>query len=151
MTTIQFYHLTATQLDRALPKLMEKALAGGFRSLIVTDTPERADYLDDVLWTYDASSFLPHGTAKNSKAAAQPVLISTEMETANHASLLVITDGRMPEQPENWARILDIFDGRNDAAVASARTRWTSYKAAGHGLSYLKQTESGGWQQPASQ
>ena len=151
MTTIQFYHLTATPLDRALPRLMEKALAGGFRTLVLTDSPEKMDYLDEALWTYDAGSFLPHGTEKNSKASAQPVLIAMQDSAANAASLLVVTDGRLPEQPEGWARILDIFDGRNEEAVASARARWSHYKAAGHQLAYLKQTESGGWQQPAAE
>jgi DNA polymerase-3 subunit chi len=47
--------------------------------------------------------------------------------------------------------VLDIFDGRNEEAVSQARKRWVSYKAAGHELTYLKQTETGGWQQPSQQ
>ena len=147
MATIQFYHLTATPLGRALPKLMEKALAGGFRALVVTQ-PEHVEQVDDLLWTYDPASFLPHGSEKAGRLEAQPILISAQAENRNGATLLVITDGRSESTPDNWARILDIFDGKDAEAVAAARQRWTAYKEQGHELSYLKQTENGGWQQP---
>ncbi len=148
MTAIQFYHLTATPLDRALPKLMEKALAGGLRTLVVGAEPMIA-HLDDVLWTYDAGSFLPHGTADKENASAHPVLLSVQEAPVNDATLLVVIDGRTPADTARWQRVLDVFDGPDDAAVAAARQRWAAYKAAGHELTYLKQTESGGWQQPA--
>ena len=39
--------------------------------------------------------------------------------------------------------------GMDDDAVAAARTRWATHKAAGHALTYWQQTERGGWEKRA--
>jgi very-short-patch-repair endonuclease/DNA polymerase IIIc chi subunit len=314
MTTIQFYHLLSTPLERALPKLLEKAFAGGFKTLLVADSDEHIEQLNQLLWTYDPNSFLPHGSVADGQAERQPILLVTgdylqahppsspasggvseassspaggggqgggalqhgaigqgeystrqpdamahakelrknpteaenkiwyslqkqnlgyrfrrqhpigpyivdfaclekrlivELDGGQHdqqqvydekrtaflegdgykvlrfwnnealgntdavletimmalgergesppsppasggvRTLLLITDGSQPPQPEGFERILDIFDGNDVQAVAKARQRWTAYKDAGHGLSYLKQTQTGGWEQKA--
>lgn len=150
MTAVQFYHLTATPLERALPKLLEKAVAGGFRVLLWAESEERADRLNQLLWTYNPGSFLPHGSLRDGHAEEQPIFISTGLDAPNGAKLLVVTDGRMPEKPEAFERIIDIFDGNDAEAVASARLRWTAYKNAGHEVSYLRQNDAGGWEQKAA-
>src|SRR4051812_47353551 len=98
MTVIHFYHLTTTPLERALPKLVEKAHAGKFRTLLVTGTEDRAEILNQLLWTYDPGSFLPHGTAKDGDGKVQPVFISPTASNENGANILFITDGsKLPE------------------------------------------------------
>ena len=77
MNTIQFYHLTATPLERALPKLLEKAYDGGFTTLLVADSEEYVEHLNELLWTYDPGSFLPHGSVKDGNVGQQPILLST--------------------------------------------------------------------------
>jgi DNA polymerase III subunit chi len=51
LTEVGFYHLQTTPLERALPKLVERSLAGGFRVLVVAGSAERVAHLDAVLWT----------------------------------------------------------------------------------------------------
>ena len=43
----------------------------------------------------------------------------------------------------------EIFDGRDETAVADARERWTAYKNAGHAIEYWQQGERGGWEKKA--
>jgi len=150
MTTIQFYHLTATPLERALPKLLEKALAGGFRILVVAGSEARVDVLNQSLWTYAQLSFLPHGSVKDGNVEQQPILLSTEFTPLNGAKLLAVTDGAIPENPAAFERIIDMFDGTDPQAVENARTRWKTYKDSGHTVSYLRQTDQGGWEQKAA-
>lgn len=149
MTAIQFYHLTATPLERALPKLLQKAFDGGFKTLVVADSDARVDQLNQLLWTYDPNSFLPHGSEKDGQSEKQPILLSTSAAPKNDANLLAITDGRMLENAAGFERVLDIFDGGNAEAVASARARWSEYKNAGHEISYFRQTDAGGWEKAA--
>lgn len=149
MTAIQFYHLTATPLERALPKLLEKAYGGGFRTLLVAESEERVEQLNQNLWTYGQNSFLPHGSAKDGNAGQQPIFLSTRCEAPNNANLLAVTGGAMPEKPEAFERILDIFDGNDPQALEKARARWTAYKNAGHNLTYLRQNDAGGWEKAA--
>ena len=146
MTEVSFYHLLHTPLDRALPKLIQKVLESGARAVIRTGSAERAEALSSVLWTFDQNSFLPHGTARDGYADRQPVWITPDDENPNGADILVLTDGATAGEITAWRRCLEMFDGRDDAAVAEARRRWSDYKAADHVLTYWQQTERGGWE-----
>jgi DNA polymerase III subunit chi len=149
MAAVQFYHLLTSPLDRALPKLLEKAYAAGYRLLVVTGSEEHAEHLNELLWTYSQDSFLPHGTSKDGHSEDQPIFISTNSESPNSAKLLVVTDGSAPENVGSFERVLDMFDGNNPEALAKARQRWVLYKNNGHSVTYMRQTESGGWEQKA--
>ncbi len=146
MTDISFYHLVHTPLERALPKLMEKVLESGARAVVRTGSSERAEAVSGALWTYDPASFLPHGTARDGSPEEQPIWITPDDENPNGANILVLTDGMQASGFDGYDRCLEMFDGRDDEAVAAARTRWSKYKADGHTLTYWQQTESGGWE-----
>jgi len=146
MTSIQFYHLTATPLERALPRLLEKALASGMRTLLLADSEAYAQRLNELLWTYDPASFLPHGGTDEPNPQTQPILVSVSSKAANEAALLVVTNGTIPENHTDFQRIIDIFDGTDPQAVEAARARWTHYKQGRHELAYMRQTEAGGWE-----
>jgi len=153
MTEIRFYHLTSTTIDRALPAILQKAVANGQRAVVVAGSPERAKALDGQLWTYDERSFLPHGLAPASGedefAADQPIWLTTKVENPNGAGLLVLIDGQTVDTPEDWKLVCEIFDGNDDAAVEAARARWKMLKAQNHELAYWRQTQSGGWEKAA--
>ena len=145
MTEIGFYHLTRTPLDRALPKILEKALEAGKRAVVVAGSDERVAVLNAALWTYDQDSFLLHGTAREGEAARQPVWLTAEDENPNGAQIVVLTDGATVAEMAAFERCLDMFDGNDPGAVAAARDRWRAAKAAGHVLTYWQQTDGGGW------
>ena len=147
MADLRFYHLQTTPLERALPKLLERALGAGFRVVVRAGSKERVEHLDAALWTYDDASFLPHGSTRDGNAARQPVWLTTEDENPNGATMLVMLDGTASAQLDGFQRCLDMFDG-SEASVAAARERWTAAKAAGHTLTYWQQTEQG-WVQKA--
>jgi len=147
MSEVGFYHLLTMKLDRALPKLLERALAGGDRVVVVAGSAERVDQLDGILWTYDEASFLPHGSARDGNAARQPVWLAPSDENPNNAALVMLVDGARADL-NRYRRCFDIFDGNDEAAVAAARQRWSEAKAAGHKLTYWQQTERG-WEKKA--
>ena len=51
-----------------------------------------------------------------------------------HPDLLAITHGGTPKNPDDYAKILDIFDGTDDTTVLAARERWKQYQALGYAL-----------------
>lgn len=142
MAEVGFYHLTGTTLDRALPRLLERAIAGGDRVVVVAGSQERVDYLDALLWTYDEASFLPHGSARDGNADRQPIWLADSDDNPNGAAIVMFVDGARGDL-NRYRRCLDIFDGNDAAAVAAARQRWSEAKAAGHALTYWQQTERG--------
>jgi DNA polymerase-3 subunit chi len=145
MTEISFYHLTTTPLERALPKILEKSLAAGLRSVVMVENEEQAELLNQVCWTYDPSAFLPHGGPNDPYPEKQPIYITSKPEAPNQPNMLVVTDGSELELSPELKKVIDLFDGQNPASVEKARARWKNYKTAGHTLTYFKQNESGGW------
>lgn len=148
MTDVGFYHLERSPLERALPKLLEKVLEAGKRAVVMAGSDERVDALNAVLWTYEQGSFLPHGSAADGDAAEQPVWLTTADENPNNAEILVLTDGAASVRMGEYERCLEMFDGKDEAAVAAARERWAAYRDAGHEIAYWQQTERG-WEQKA--
>lgn len=148
MPQINFYHLTATPLEKALPKLLEKASSAGFRVVVKVGDAAMLANLDKALWTYDPNSFLAHGTDETGNAEDQPIYLTLADDNPNNAKLLAVTDGSSPAL-DGYDRVLDLFDAADETAVANARTRWKAYKDAGLDLQYWQQTEQGGWQQKA--
>jgi DNA polymerase III subunit chi len=148
MAEIGFYHLVATPLDRALPRLLERAHAQGHRIVVRTGSAERAEHLDAVLWRYDEASFLPHASARDGNPAAQPIWLTHRDENPNGASMLVLVDGVEAGDWGGFARGADLFDGNDAAAVELARRRWRNARAAGHAMTYWRQTATG-WQRQA--
>ena len=148
MAEIGFYHLLSSRLEQALPRLLERALAQGHRVVVRVGSAERVEHLNAVLWNYDEASFLPHGSARDGNAAAQPVWLTERDDNPNGASMLVLVDGCDAEDLARFARCADLFDGNDAAAVEAARHRWRQARAAGHALTYWQQTASG-WQRKA--
>jgi len=148
MTEVGFYHLKTMTLERALPRLLERALADGHRVLVMAGSEERVSTLDAVLWTYNDASFLPHGTARDGNAARQPVFLAAVDENPNRATMLVLVDGAHATRLSDFRRVCDMFDGNDEAAVAAARERWREAKEAGHELVYWQQSETG-WEKRA--
>jgi len=146
MTQIGFYHLLNTPLEAALPRLLSKAVEQGMRALVMAASAERVKALDGALWVFDQGSFLPHGTAREGRAEAQPIYLTATEENPNGAGLLVLTNGVAPSFVGEFERCLDLFDGKDDAAVTAARARWKRLADAGHELTYWQQTDRGGWQ-----
>ncbi len=109
-------------------------------------SPERVEALAAWLWTYDERSFLPHGTARDGMAERQPIWLTAADENPNDAAALFLTDGATSALVDRFELCVELFDGNDPAAVAAARTRWTTYLAAGHALTYYQQDEAGRWQ-----
>jgi len=146
MTETLFYHLERRSLEDILPGLVEKSLQRGWRAAIKTDSSERSDVLDTLLWTYDDQSFLPHAQSGDGDAAGQPVLITVEEGNPNSAQIVFYVGGAMPSDwnvLNDLARVVLLFDGRDEIALAGARAAWKDARASGHDVTYWKEQPNG--------
>jgi DNA polymerase-3 subunit chi len=146
---IRFYHLMRGSLEDVLPRMLDLTLERGKRAVVLLGSAERVEALNTHLWTFDPGSFLPHGSTRDGHAARQPVWLTHVDENPNAATYLFVGDGATSERIADYERVSELFDGRDEAAVAEARRRWTVYKAQGHTVEYYQQGERGGWEQKA--
>ena len=150
MTEVLFYHLERQPLERVLPILVEKSLERGWRAAIRTGKTERVRDLDEMLWTYAETSFLPHSNENDSELDQEPALITTSDQFANapHVIFLVERAG-FPESLNAFERVVYMFDGRDDDALTEARTMWKEIRGQGLESTYWQQDENGRWQKKA--
>ena len=148
MSDVGFYHLTRTGADQALPQLLGRTLAAGQRALVLCRSEERVAALDAAIWQCANPDWLPHGTTADGDADLQPIWLTTEDASPNGARFLFLVDGAQSMRLDEFDRVFDLFDGNDEAAVATARERWTAAKAAGHALTYWQQGARG-WEKKA--
>ncbi|MFT8444812.1 MAG: DNA polymerase III subunit chi [Acetobacter orientalis] len=143
MAQIGFYHLTRTTVADALPQLLSRTLANGQKAAIWCQNKTMLDDLDKLLWTITTPTWLPHGSSGILRPDLQPIWLSTEADAPNNATFLFLLENRTYENTPTFERVFDLFDGHDETAVAAARTRWSTQKAAGHELAYWRQEERG--------
>jgi len=148
MAEVLFYHLTATPLEQALPWLIEKALARGWRVLVRVGSEPVLDALDTRLWTFRDDAFLPHGRADRAHADRQPVCLTLAEDNPNGADVLMLVDGARAgaDALGAFARACLIFDGGDADRLEAAREAWRSTTAAGLKATYWAQA-GGRWVQ----
>jgi len=150
MTEMLFYHLQRQPLERVLPPLIEKSIERGWRVVVQTASDERVDALDAHLWTYRDDAFLAHGTYRDNEAALQPVLLTVHGDNPNGANIRFLIDGAgVPADAATYQRVVLMFDGEDDEAVAAARTRWSEAKQQGFTVTYWQCDENGRWEKKA--
>ena len=152
MTETLFYHLERRSLDDVLPGLLEKTLERGWRAVIRTESSERADAIDNLLWTYNDQTFLAHAQSGDGNPKRQPVLITAEDENPNGANVLFCVGGAAPawNSVGDLTRVVLMFDGRDEKMLSTARAAWKDAKAAGHDVTYWKESASGKFEKQGS-
>jgi DNA polymerase-3 subunit chi len=146
MTEVLFYHLQEATLEGVLPPLLEKSLERGWRVVVQAGSEERLGALDAHLWTYRDDSFLPHGTWRDQDAPEQPVILCLAEDNPNGAKVRFLVDrAPMPADSSQYDRLVMIFDGNDDEALAAARAAWAESKARGFDVTYWQADEQGRW------
>jgi DNA polymerase III subunit chi len=147
MTSVDFYHLTRTGAEAALPRLLGRTLAAGQRAVVLLREAARVEAISRALWASQDPPWLPHGTPAAGEADLQPIWLTTEdaseLGPPNGARYLFLLDGAESARLALFERVFDLFDGRDEAAVQAARSRWAAAKAAGFALAYWQQRERG--------
>lgn len=144
MTEVLFYHLETQPLERVLPALLEKTLERGWRAVIETESAEHAQALSDTLWAYRADSFLPHAMSGNATDPEQPILITSNEDNNNGATVRFFVGRAVPRSGEGYQRLVYLFSGHDPDAVSEARAAWRALRE-GNDLTYWQQDDHGRW------
>lgn len=150
MGAAYFYHLTRSPIEQALAMLIDRARGQGWRVAVRGTDAKRLDWLDEKLWLGPEEGFLPHGRAGGPQDADQPVLLTEAAEAPNGAACVMAIDGAPVTAAEaaRLERLCVIFDGGDEATLATARAQWKSLTEAGTPAQYWSE-ESGRWEKKA--
>lgn len=138
MTRIDFYVLSGHEANgRALLacRLAEKAFQHGHRVYIHTESAAQSRQMDELLWTFRAGSFVPHGLREHAEQV--PVVISDSGEPDSHTGVLINLAPDVPLFFSRFARVAELVD-QNDAQLRTGRERYRFYKERGYELASHK-------------
>lgn len=134
MTRVDFYLLPDADPDGrhlAACKLTHKAYRLGHRVYILTRGPEESELLDRMLWTFAASSFIPHGLHTQPLDPKLPVVIGHTEPPAEIQSVLVSLAPEAPAFFDRFERVAEIV-GASEEDRARGRERFRFYRERGH-------------------
>jgi DNA polymerase-3 subunit chi len=134
---IDFYKLSSqnrTDISRFCCQLANKVVKMGNPVFVKTKDETETRLLDDLMWTFSDSSFLPHAIAGDTGDADAPVTIGHQASAAGGYLLINLTD-EPPGNPDNYERIAEII---NDApqTLQQGRARYAAYKKQAYPLHY---------------
>ena len=110
-------------------RLTEKAYLRDLRVVIVSDTLADAQALDDLLWTFNERSFIPHQLCAE-KGAPDPdtkIHLTLDAAAVPPADLLVNLTDRLPGEWQRYARIAEIIDA-DEERRRLGRERFKTYR-----------------------
>ncbi len=79
----------------------------------------------------------------------QPVFLTLDEHNPNGADVRFLVDGATIATFSGYERVVIIFDGREEEAVARARAQWKAAKASGCAVTYWQQGVDGRWERKA--
>lgn len=145
MTELRFYHLQKTSIYDALPVIVSKAYGTGKNVIIRTGQESVIKKLDEELWSFSSSSFIPHGTKKDKNPEDQAVYITDGMENPNKAEILFLVMGANEENIESFDLVCEVFNGADNDELIAARAKWKEHKDSEIKLTYWQQQDDGSW------
>ena len=132
MTSIDFYFNADDRLQVAC-RLAGKAYAQKKKLLIYAPASATARRIDNLLWTWQQLSFIPHCLASDPLAASTPVLITAETPDPPESDVLLNLADSCPPFFERYERLLEIV-GQDDAGRSLGRRRFKFYKERGYAI-----------------
>lgn len=148
MASFNFYHLTKSTFEEALPKLMEKMLgAKQGNAVMIFNNEPMLKRIDEVLWSVGGTRFIPHGTEKEDFKDKQPIYLTQAEENPNQAKFLIHIGSAANENFYNkFEKNIIIFSNNDEKELAEARNMWKKLKSdANFDLKYYMQDETGNW------
>lgn len=154
MARIDFHSNVSDKLDYAcrLTRKIWSATPAGEPVRNIVMVGEQADLkkLDEILWTFSATDFLPHCFIEDEAAIDTPIVLtdhflSPALSQLPHADVLIHLGMRMPQDVPGllarFPRVVEVVT-INEAERLAGRERYKAYRDLGHELHNFDQSKA---------
>ena len=135
MTNIEFRTHIADKIHYTC-RWVRKALANSSDCRVVIYATDRnlLNRLDDTLWTFSDSDFLPHAVLGDRHAARCPVILtSSDTDELPHSQILLNLSPDIPAFYAQFERLLELVS-TDPADTEAGRQRYVHYRERGYAL-----------------
>ncbi len=135
MTRIDFHSNVPDKINYTC-RLIRKARAADCRIVVFDNNRAQLNLLNEALWTFSESDFLPH-VLLDDPLMAQTAIILTEDDSANfpHYELLINLTQNVPNDFSRFARIIEVIATEQQDTLAG-RERYRHYQQRGISLTH---------------
>jgi len=134
MARVDFYVLPDDQVEarsRFACRLAEKAYRLGHRIYLHAADAQQARALDELLWNFQPSSFVPHDLLESGAPASDaPVVVGWGEAAAGARDVLINLDLRVPAFFSRFERITEIVI-QTPPVLQATRAAWRHYQEHG--------------------
>ena len=154
MARIDFHSNVGDKLDyvcRLTRKIWSATLEGqAVRPIVIVANKTDLKQLNDLLWTFSKTDFLPQCFIDHESAAETPIVLTEDCSTNSlkaipHADILIQIGQQMPNDVaalvERFPRIVEVVT-TNEAERLAGRNRFKTYRDLGLELHNFDQTKS---------
>ena len=112
-------------------RLVRKARAANCQIIILVNDEDQLRLLDQELWQFSATDFLPHVSLGDALAAVTPILLTTQLSNSiPHRDLLINLRPEVPDHFEQFNRVIEIVSSDTEDSQAG-RQRFKQYQQSG--------------------
>lgn len=112
---------------------------------MLLDNIERMEEINDLLWTFDDTSFIPHGSQSDLNAEKQKVYLTCNEENPNNSKIIFSVDGIIIKKPDDWTRCVYIFNEQNLLVTDELESYKREIKDLEYIQKYFEQDQNGKW------
>jgi len=154
MARIDFHSNVSDKLEYAcrLTRKIWRATAVGepVRNIVMVGEKADLEKLDELLWTFSATDFLPHCFIDDEAAIDTPIVLtdhflSPALTQLPHADVLIHLGMRMPQDVPGllarFPRVVEVVT-INEAERLAGRERYKAYRDLGHELHNFDQSKA---------
>lgn len=139
MTQIDFHILQDTGVEARwlyVCRFIEKVERLGHQILVVVDTLEEAQELDDLLWSFKPESFIAHQILGGDEEARVEITYLSNasagiVEASSHHDVLINLGSQIPEYFSRFARLAEIVI-QEPKILENTRDHYRFYKQRGY-------------------
>ena len=131
MPRVDFYIVAEPALPyRFICQLTNKVRNEGYDIYIHAASREEALTIDDLMWTFNDISFLPHAPVDSTEAGDCPIIIGWEGRDRLRRQVLINLSGTLPEDTVDYERIIEVVPS-DPGYRHQARQRYKDYRDRG--------------------
>lgn len=135
MTKVDFYTGSSDKLRTAC-QLSQKAMQNGLRVLIQTPDEATTEALNQLLWHYPATAFIPHCRSEDAAANDMPVVVGHQSENFPHSEVLISLHTDCLPFFSRFERVIEIVS-QDEQDARLGRDRFGFYRDRGYEMRHF--------------
>ena len=127
---LYFIVLNSDIKKRIICDLTEKCYNESKKIVLYVQKPEEAEQLDNVLWTWKQSSFIPHVYVScMDRTYPEPVVITNDIAENSDFQILLMVNPSPGDIIQKFRKVIDFAEKYDVRLLEASRERFRAYKA----------------------